>query len=233
MDFQIQSAGGAPLHGDLPSWGGVVRRIAIDLDGTSSDTAACWAEKLFTKFPVPNTTPEQLLAKHRLASLVPDWQLPEPAAYVAQLRVCPDTHREYRPIPGAVEGARFFAERIEIEYLTMRPRCVLDATAWWLDHHGFPQAEIVACPDAIDFRDRAAWKAQQLHDRYPSLIGIVEDETKVVHALPKGYRGAVLLFSHDQTPRDDIQVIPCATWDHVIHHGTRVLNIERRIEFPL
>ena len=190
-------------------------KLAIDIDDTLSLTAWHWAERMMGLFPLPERTVAGLISQYRRASLVPEWGHPEAQNLFSSWRICEEITLSYSPVAGAQHALKVLSERIELEYLTMRPRSLYAATQAWLKLHGFPSAEIVTCPDSIDYPLRAAWKADYLHRSCPPLVGIVEDDERVALSLPEGYQGTVFLFSHLTAPRSDIAVIPCPDWDAV------------------
>lgn len=209
------------------------RRIAVDIDDTLSRTAIRWAEILMLAFPLPEHSIDGLIAEFRRASSVPDWQHEEAQKLIHELRVSEEVHLSYQTVEGAVGGVHAVRTLLEVEYLTMRPRTVHQATERWLERFAFPNGEVVACPDEIPYEERPAWKAAYLANQYPTTIGIIEDDPRVALALPSHYAGTVFLYSHEAAPRDDIHIEPCPDWESVQHAVARHVERTRTIDLSL
>lgn len=214
-----------------------VPTLAVDLDETVAWTVGHWIGRLLKEFPIEGSpSVEQLIEQHRFAERVPEWKA-NPAALerMQQFRCCPDLHRELPIIPGSVEALRRLESLFSFEYLTMRNELVLDATKDWLTRHNFPAGEVTVCPSETPLEQKTSWKARVLELRYPDLVGIIEDHPSVVQSLPADYQGTVFFYSHSESPRNDIHVIPCPTWEHVEQNIRRelprlLLGIERSAE---
>ena len=191
--------------------------LAVDLDETVAWTVGHWMARLLKEFPIEGSpSVEQLIREHRFAQNVPDWRANSEALQrMQEFRSCPDLHRELPIIPGSAEALRRLESFFSFEYLTMRNELVLDATKEWLALHKFPTGDVTVCPSETPLEQKTSWKARVLELRYPDLVGIIEDHPDVVRSLPADYKGTVFFYSHTESPRDDIRVIPCPTWEHV------------------
>lgn len=188
-------------------------KLAIDIDDTLSLTAHHWAELLLKIHPLPGRSVDELIATHRRASMVPEWQHAQ--ALFTEWRLSEELTLEYQPVPGSVEGIQALEKVIKLEYLTMRSQSLDAVTARWLKSFNYPESAIVSCPDEIESPKRPDWKATHLYESYPSIIGIIEDDERVAMSLPSDYKGSVFLYSHHEAPRSDIRIIPCPTWKDV------------------
>jgi 5'(3')-deoxyribonucleotidase len=210
--------------------------LAVDLDETVAWTVGHWMTRLRNEFPIEGSpSVEQLIHEHRFAQNVPHWKTnTEALKRMQQFRCCPELHRELPIIPGSVEALRRLENLFSFEYLTMRNEIVLEATKDWLLLHKFPAGDVTVCPSETPLAEKTSWKARVLELRYPNLVGIIEDHPDVIQSLPGNYKGTVFFYSHTESPRSDIRVIPCPTWEHVEQNIRRelprLLGIDRSAE---
>ena len=119
-------------------------------------------------------------------------------------------------ISGAVEGVRALMEVTPVvAYCTVRPTCVNANTIAWLRENGFPERPVVALPDGVPFSEGNKWKAAALHELWPSVVGIVDDNPKVPLFAGKAYKGKIFLFGHSACMPEYDHAIPCASWQEV------------------
>ena len=216
-----------------PKRGFCAPTLAVDLDETVAWAVGHWMAQLLKEFPIEGSpSAEQLVREHRFAQNVPDWRAnPEAQKRMQEFRCCPDLHRELPIIPGSVEALQRLESLFSFEYLTMRNELVLEATKDWLALHKFPAGDVTVCPSETPLVEKTSWKARVLELRYPDLVGIIEDHPDVIQSLPGNYKGTVFFYSHTESPRSDIRVIPCPTWVHVEQNIRqelpRLLGIDR------
>lgn len=115
-----------------------------------------------------------------------------------------------------IEDANVYLNKINdiipiVAYITVRPKIVLPGTKIWLDKHNFPTAPIIARPKNVLHTDGNKWKAGILQKLYPQIIGIIDDNAKLLEFLDQKYQGVVFLYDHHIT-ESNLQVIPCKNW---------------------
>mmetsp|Transcript_67404 Transcript_67404/g.186802 ORF Transcript_67404/g.186802 Transcript_67404/m.186802 type:complete len:97 (+) Transcript_67404:565-855(+) len=86
----------------------------------------------------------------------------------------------------------------------------------WLQENGFPNLPVVAKPVDVPFADGNKWKAAALHQLWPEVTGIVDDNPKVALAAGRDYPGKLFLFNHSTCSPDCDHAILCATWTEVV-----------------
>ncbi len=199
--------------------------LAVDIDETIAATVDEWMKKLLEEFPIDGAPEAHALIKeYRYAQNVPQWKENAVAlARMQEFRECPVFHLEIPPIPDSATVLSEIARSLQLEYLTMRNPKVTEATRVWLEQNGFPKGNIQVCPIDIPLSEKPNWKASILAGRQPQLVGIIEDHPQIIQSLPSDYKGTVFFFSHHTSPRSDINVIPCPTWDHVARNVQREL----------
>ncbi len=195
----------------------IKKGIAVDIDETLSWTLKYWVEKMMDKFGNPeNLTVIELIKKYRYSQNVPYWQTPEAEKWMEEHRNA-NAVQELLPI---IEGSPLYLNKINhiipiSMYLTIRPENVRLGTLNWLKKHGFPNAQIVMRPHNIHMKDGNEWKAKILKKYYPKIVGIIDDNPAVLKYLSPDYEGAVFLFDSNTSERQDIDVYPCPSWQHV------------------
>ncbi|HEU0050517.1 MAG TPA: hypothetical protein VFQ60_00485 [Patescibacteria group bacterium] len=192
--------------------------LALDIDGTLSATNEYWITRVMETHGNPeNLSVQEIIQKYRYCSLVPYWQNESAQAWMEEQRTSNETQEKLDCIPGAKEFVQKIHEQIPIKlYLTVRPECVHEGTSRWLKKNGFPDAPIMTRPLHIPHEQGSSWKAKMLHDLFPHVIGIVDDDSSVYEGLPT-YKGTIFLLGQTQSPRNDISMIPCPTWADVFN----------------
>lgn len=192
--------------------------LSLDIDEVLSWTARLWMEEMLEEFGNPeNLSIKEMIAKYRYAQHVPYWQTEEAVKWMKEKRDC----NEFQQKISLVEDSNHIAQKIDkiipvVAYITVRPQSVVDGTKKWLDKHGFPDVEIIARPPEVRHADGNKWKAQVLEFFYPQVSGIIDDNPVLIDFLPAGYRGRVYLYGNKECARNDIDVVPCETWDNVL-----------------
>ena len=194
------------------------RGLALDIDGTLSCTTRCWFEQLQIKFGSPEGfSIEEIVTKYTYAENVPFWQTKEAFVWMEESRNS-DKLQETLPL---IENSNFIVQKINkiipiVAYITTRPQLVIQGTKKWLKKHNFPQKEIIAKPVKISHREGNKWKAKVLEMLYPQIVGIIDDNLGLVESLSSKYKGTIYLYNNPYCERQDINVIPCKTWNDVL-----------------
>ena len=189
-----------------------IHGIAIDLDETVSDAGKYWVEYLTTRLGNPeNLTLAEIRQKY--GYLQNYWKSPEALVYVEELRKNNTIQENLEVIPDADRAVRELDSTIPVGlYATNRPTQVMNGTIRWLGEHCFPPAPVIARPFGMPYEQGNVWKAGTLEYLYPFIQGIVDNDPNLVTSFSSSYRGTVYLFGQTESPRDDINVIPCLTW---------------------
>lgn len=194
------------------------RGIVLDIDETLSATNAAWFSRLAELFGNPEgLSIKALIEKYHLAQNVPCWQSEEALAWMQRQRDDPKAQEGLPLVPGSLEGVHQLAKIVPIVgYCTVRPTSVNASTMAWLHERGFPDVPVVAKPLEVPFADGNKWKAAALHELWPEVMGIVDDNPKVPSFAGKQYSGSILLYSHSETQPAYDFAIPCRTWADVV-----------------
>jgi len=192
--------------------------LSLDIDEVLSWTVGHWMEEMQEKFGNPeNLSIQEMIAKYRYSQYVPYWQMEEAKKWMKEKRDC----NEFQQKISLVKDSNHITQEINkiipiVAYITIRPQSVVDGTKKWLDKHGFPEAEIIARPPEVRHAEGNKWKAEVLDFLYPQIIGIIDDNPALIDFLPAGYKGCVYLYDNKECVRNDIDVVPCETWDSVL-----------------
>lgn len=172
--------------------------LAVDIDETLSWTIGYWIEEMQKRFGNPeNLTVKEMVEKYRYTQNVPYWQNEEALEWVDEKINCSKT-QESLPL---IEGSSAYLNRINeiipiAAYVTIRPERVLEGTKNWLAKHNFPAAPVICRPNGLLHSGGSEWKAKVLEDLYPQIIGIIDDNAKLLQSLSSGYKGKVFLYDH-------------------------------------
>ncbi len=96
-------------------------------------------------------------------------------------------------------------------YITIRPEGVLEGTKNWLKTHSFPLAPVICRPNDIAHSDGNEWKAKILEKLYPQVLGIIDDNAKLLQFLSPSYKGKVFLYDHNDNLKFPFAVA-CKDW---------------------
>jgi len=195
-----------------------VSGLALDIDETLSYTLLHWVEQLQINFGNPEKlTVKELIQKYRYMDHVPYWQTTEALEWMQWARTSNKLQAELPLIENSNIAARKIDEIIPISlYLTVRPMSVVKGTVQWLTTHNFPVGSLMLRPDGTKREDGNKWKAEVLEILFPEIGGIVDDNSGLVKNLSSKYKGVVYLYNYDESPRQDINVIPCKNWGAVL-----------------
>lgn len=188
--------------------------LALDIDDTLSDTLSRLVKQMRVLFGNPeNLTTKELIKKYRLVDHIPYWQTEEVMAYHKKIADCDDVHRDYPVIENAVRMVNKINKSVNIScYLTLRRQNVINGTARWLKKHGFPDKPIICRPNNMEYDEGHAWKAKVLLDN-PNILGLIDDNEKIVKHLPADYPGTLFLIRHKEYKHNTkIKIIPCKNW---------------------
>jgi len=181
--------------------------LAVDIDETLSWTIGYWIEKMQARFGNPEKlTVKEMAEKYRYTQNIPYWQHDEVLQWVDE-KINSNETQENLPL---VEGSSAYLNRINqiipiAAYLTIRPERVLEGTRTWLTKHNFPPAPVICRPNELVHNNGNEWKAKILEELYPKILGIIDDNAKLLQFLSSGYQGRVFLYEHN-----DNLGFPCA-----------------------
>jgi len=190
--------------------------VAVDIDETLSWTIGYWIQEMQKKFGNPeNLTVKEMVEKYRYTQNVPYWQHSEALAWVDE-KINSNETQENLPL---IEGSSEYLNKINkiipiVAYITIRPNRVLAGTKNWLKKHRFPEAPIICRPDEIVHGNGNEWKAKMLEKLYPNVLGIIDDNAKLLAFLSKNYQGKVFLYDHS-SHYDFSFAVACKNWGKV------------------
>ena len=179
--------------------------------------------------------------KYKLAQYVPYWK-DQPAAveWMQHARADNEFQTVLPCIPDAVEGVNALNAVVPVvAYITARPQSVVSGTKRWLAAHGFPDAPVLAKPDAVDFADANSWKGRALGELHPHVLGIIDDNPSVLGSLPQRYPGSFFLFGHARTAQTPAAGAAAPDWHrtdlgelHVVPSWREAADIVRSSAVP-
>jgi len=200
--------------------------LVLDIDETLAATNVAWFERCIELFGNPeNLTTDELICKYHLAQNNPAWQSKEAVDWMHAQRTSPNAQDDLPIIPNAVKGVEELCVLTPVVgYLTVRPETVNSNTLRWLKENGFPELPIVAKPVDVPFEEGNRWKAKVLHELWPEVTGIVDDNPKVPMYAGRSYPGDIYLFGKTNTQDGYEFAIPCETWGIVVETVRNRLN---------
>jgi hypothetical protein len=98
-----------------------------------------------------------------------------------------------------------------LAYITIRPERVKKGSENWLDKHNFPQAPVICRPNELVGENGHKWKAKILKELYPQILGIIDDNAKILEFLAPDYQGKVFLYEHHDNFNYPF-VLACKNW---------------------
>jgi hypothetical protein len=187
--------------------------LAVDIDETLSYTIGHLVSQLQENFGNPeNLSVKEIIEKYRYTQNVPYWQHDEAKAWIDK-EIHSNELQENLPL---IEDANIYLNKINTiipiaAYITVRPTSVIDGTRNWLKKHNFPEATIITRPMEVPHSDGNKWKARILQELYPQILGIIDDNAKLLEFLDKDYKGVVFLYDHHSYD-GKLNVVPCQNW---------------------
>ena len=175
-----------------------VQGLAVDIDETLAWTIGYWIEEMQNKFGNPeNLTIKEMVEKYRYTQNVPYWQHDEALKWVDE-KINSNETQECIPL---IEGSSAYLNRINqivpiVAYITARPERVIEGTKNWLTKHNFPLAPVICRPNELDHGNGNEWKAKVLEELYPKVLGIIDDNAKLLQFLNLDYKGRVFMYDH-------------------------------------
>lgn len=166
------------------------------------------------KFGNPeNLTVKEMVEKYRYSNNIPYWQHDEALEWVSHMTWSDEIQKELPLIEGADFYLKKISEIIPISaYVTARPEAVLNGTKEWLKKHGFPEAPIISKPRSVEHNEdnNNKWKAKVLKQSYPGIVGIIDDNAKLLEFLTD-YQGTIFLYDH-QHNQGFSNAVACPNW---------------------
>lgn len=177
----------------------IEKGLAVDIDETLSWTIGYWIEEMQNKFGNPeNLTIKEMVEKYRYTQNVPYWQHEEALQWIDE-KINSNETQESLPL---IEGSSAYLNRINkiipiVTYITIRPERVLEGTKNWLTKHNFPLAPVICRPNKLAYSNGNEWKAKILEELYPRVLGIIDDNAKLLQFLSPNYKGKVFMYDHN------------------------------------
>lgn len=191
--------------------------LVLDIDETLSWGVYYWVKEMQVIFGNPERlTVEEMVAKYRYTQNIPYWQNSKTCRWMWQA-IKSNEINENLPL---IKNADLIVQKINkiipiIGYLTIRPKSVMTGTKRWLSKFRFPEAPIIPRPNHVSFKRGNEWKAKSLVYLYQEVVGIVDDNPKLLNFLPHEYKGRIYLYNNTDNQRRDLKVYPCLTWETV------------------
>jgi hypothetical protein len=197
--------------------------IAVDIDETLAWTIGYWVEEMQRRFGNPEGLSVRAMVRiYRYTQNVPYWQTREAVEWMERQRNSNEVQLTLPLIRGSNTYLKKIAEVVPIAaYITTRPECVIGGTRQWLRKHGFPDAEIVCRPNRIRTEDGNRWKALALSERYPGIVGIIDDNPGMLDFLPETYKGYIFLYECQKID-STLNAVPCKNWPAIYKEMKRV-----------
>jgi 5'(3')-deoxyribonucleotidase len=192
--------------------------LAIDIDDTLSDTTEYFAQLLNERFGNPeNVTPKEIIKKYKIIPNVPYWQTAEILAWREEQSFSNEAQKALPPIAGSVEAVQKLFKHFDILYISSRPSVVVKGTSEWLQEQGFPSGELVL-RTTYDKQNGNAWKADIIEQKWPQVVGVVDDNPEIIWFFSRHYKGVIYLFGVSaRSEMKDRNVRLCARWEDVLH----------------
>jgi hypothetical protein len=191
--------------------------LALDIDETLSFTIGLMVERLITNLGNPeNLTATEIIKKYKHTDNIPYWQSDTAKTIMAEIISSNEIQKDLPLIKNANKVVNKINKIVPIvAYITVRPESISEGTKFWLEKHGFPKAELIMKPENVLRTDGNKWKAQVLEYLYPQVLGIVDDNPGLTNFLSEDYQGTIYLYNNTDSKRNDIDIIPCETWERV------------------
>jgi uncharacterized HAD superfamily protein len=197
-----------------------IKGLALDIDETLSKTRDYFIGQIIKKFGNPEKlSVNKLIKKYRYTHNIPYWQNEEVEEFMeSQLRRSAKVTESLKLIPNSAKAVNTINKTIPIAaYITARPLSVQKATKQWLKINNFPEAPLITRPNSVLHKNIHKWKAGVLKKLYPNIIGIVDDNQKLIEFLPADYKGTIYLFDTIACPAPPkIKVLCCKDWNEVL-----------------
>ncbi|MBI4600281.1 hypothetical protein HY732_05180 [Candidatus Uhrbacteria bacterium] len=196
---------------------GIQQGIALDIDDTLSWTCREWVDHIFREFGNPeNLSKGEFAKKYHLVQNAQYFQRDDVLARCMQF--CYD-ERYYQELP-SIEDALPAINEISriipiVAYLTTRPELLRKITDEWLVRHNFPAVPLIMNPHEFSHGITATWKSKALEERYPMILGIIDDNPSICEGLSSEYRGTVFLYGHGDADVPHPRSIACSDWNDV------------------
>lgn len=192
--------------------------IAVDIDETLAWTVGRMTELMMKEFGNPEgLSVKAMVEKYRYVQGVPYWNHAAAMDWIKSHNYSDEAQKELPLIDGANDALAEINKIIPIAaYVTARPESVLAGTKHWLKKHAFPEAPIICKPAEAYLEDNNEWKARLLQGLYPEIVGIIDDNPRLLDFLFPGYQGYVFIYDHKDQERRPDRVAFCLDWPQVI-----------------
>lgn len=191
--------------------------LALDIDETLSHTNHLWFSLTLERFGNPeNLTPKEMSQKYLHVEKVPYWKEKEDLrSWHFEAVRSEFLHENSEPIADALETIKKINEEIPIvAYITARFEMLRGATLRWLEKHNFPELPLIMKPDSVTLPGNE-WKAGVLHEIYPHIFGIVDDNPGLSTYIADHYEGYVFVFGRAEHEDGRENIIACEDWKKV------------------
>mgnify|MGYP000582485241 CR=1 FL=1 len=191
--------------------------LALDIDDALCILGKRWYDELAALVGHPGLTFEEVVEQYGLFHLVPAWKdKPQVEDWIQATLHSNEHYLSLSPIEKARERVQDILSHIPIHaYITMRSAAVVESTLHWLKQNGFPDLPVLFRPLDTSKDEMHGWKGKAIAALHPEIVGIVDDDVRVIHQLPNYYSGTIFLFGGRTCEREGIRVVPCRDWDEV------------------
>lgn len=189
--------------------------LAVDIDGTLSFTFWYWLRKMQAKFhKTEKLSVEDLIEKYRHIQNESCWQNIKALNWIKE-KINTNKLQSFLPI---IKQSSLYLNKIDKitpinAYITIRPEKLRPGTERWLKKHNFPLAPLICRPNNINSSNGLSWKSKILKILYPKVVGIIDDNAKLLKYLNPNYQGRVFLYNH-LTNFNFPFAIACNNWHH-------------------
>lgn len=213
-----------------------LRGIALDIDETLSLSKQFYFGKKLELFGSPeNLSVEELIIKYKSSHLVPYWNTPEVDKWSEEIVHSNEIHEEFPLIEGVDSAIKELSQIVPIvAYITARPESILEGTRRWVEKHQLPSAPILLRPRDLSNDEIDLWKSLVMEKLYPNIIGIVDDNIKLIENISKDYQGKIFLYGRiykaegndllKEMEKENIAIV-CPEWTDVIREAKNYFKI--------
>jgi len=193
--------------------------LALDIDSTSADTAYILVEKGFEEFGNPyNMSARDVIEQYRYLQDIPFWPHDKIEEFINYWCYNSDFQKD---IP-LIERASEFIWKIDaiikiLLHLSARPPIVYPGTYYWMQNKDIPKVDLrFSTPEEGHLNNRNEYKARELLELYPYILGIIDDHPELLSYFPYDYEGTIFVFDYKEKHTHP-RAICCSDWEHTFY----------------